>query len=149
MAFYSSTDNLLNNVVLNTNSLDKGDFPSLVGLIISSNGNSMTVQTEEDLFIAKAYVFQGGNIPVNEIVQFDSVNVANGKYTSNIDAMIENLIVGAASKYLNDSTYGTGGSAAWFRIRKVEVTYSFTGAVTTPTSSVANYKLVAEVYNQD
>lgn len=145
MAFNSTSDNLLNNVVVNTNNLDKGDFPSLVGLIVASTGDTFTVKTQADFIASGAYVFQGSNIPVNEIVQFDSVNVVAGKHTSDIDAMIENLITGAAGNYLTD----TGGNRAWFRIRKVEVNYSFTGAVVTPTNSVANYKLVAEVYNED
>ena len=145
MAFNSTSDNLLNNIVLNTDNLDKGDFPSLCGLIVASTGANFLIKTRAEFAASGAYVFQGSNIPVNEIVQFDSVNVSNGKHTSDIDAMIENLITGAAGDYLA----AAGGSRAWFKIRKVEVTYSFTGAVTTPTSSVANYKLVAEVYNED
>jgi hypothetical protein len=145
MAYNSTSDNLLNNVVENTNNLDKGDFPSLVGMIVASTGANFQRKTQADFIASKAYVFEGSNIPIAEIVQFDSVNVVSGKHFSYIDTMIEDLVVGAAGKYLTD----TGGARAWFRIKKVEVTYSFTGSTTTPASSVANYKLVAEVYNED
>jgi hypothetical protein len=145
MPYNSTSDNLLHNIVLNTDNLDRGDFPSLVGMIVASDGSNFQIKTQAELIAAKAYIFQGSNIPVNEIVRFDSVNVVNGKHTSDIDSIIETLIKTAAVNYLA----AAGGSRAWFKIRKVEVTYSFTGSTTTPTSSVANYKLVAEVYNED
>jgi hypothetical protein len=145
MAYNSTSDNLLHNIVLNTDNLDRGDFPSLVGMIVASTGANFQIKTQADFIASKAYVFEGSNIPITEIVQFDSVNVTNGKHTSDLDNMIEDLITGAAGRYLTD----TEGARAWFRIRKVEVTYSFTGSTVTPTNSVANYKLVAEVYNED
>jgi hypothetical protein len=145
MAYNSTSDNLLHNIVLNTDNLDRGDFPSLVGMIVTSTGAAATIKTQADLTASGAYVFQGSNIPVNEIVQFDSVNVSNGKHTSDIDSILENLITAAAVNYLAAS----GGSRAWFRIKKVEVNYSYTGATNTPIASAANYKLVAEVYNED
>ena len=147
MAFNSTSDNLLNNIVLNTdnlNNLDKGDFPSLVGLIVASTGSNFLIKTQADFIASGAYVFEG-DVPVQDIVVFEDVNVSSGKLTSDIDTLAVSLVQEAATDYLGK----TGGSRAWIKIKKIELTHLYTGATVIPTNSTATYKLTAEVYNQE
>jgi len=145
MPYNSTSDNLLHNIVLNTDNLDKGDFPSLVGMIIASDGSNFLARTQADLIESGAYIYEGTYISMPEIVQIYPVTVANGNHLSDIDTIIDALIRSAAGKYL----IITSGGRAWFKIKKVEFNYLYTGATAAPTSSTATYKLTAEVYNED
>lgn len=143
MAFNSTSDNLLHNIVLNTDNLDKGDFPSLCGLIVASTGANFLIKTQAEFAASGASVFQG-DVPVQDIVVFEDVNVGNGKLTSDIDTLAVSLVQEAATDYLAK----TGGSRAWIKIRKIELTHLYTGAATIPASSTATYKLTAEIYTE-
>lgn len=144
MAFNSTSDNLLNNIVNNTDLLDKGDFPNLCGLIVASTGANFLIKTQADFAASTAYIFQG-DVPVQDIVVFEDVNVTNGKLTSDIDTLAVSLVQEAAADYLAK----TGGSRAWVKIRKIELTHLYTGGAIVPTNSTATYKLTAEIYNED
>lgn len=153
MAYNSTTDNLLSNIVTNTNTLDQGDFTSLCGMIISSTGStgqSFIIRTPQELAAVRAsgsaLIYEGTNISVPEIVMFRLAPVVSGSYASDLDDMLYKLITEGADSYLAV----TGGSKAWIKIKKVELNYligttlSITGSNTT-----AAYKLTAEIFNEN
>jgi hypothetical protein len=145
MAYNSTTDNLLSNIVTNTSTLDQGDFPSLCGMIIESTGLTFVIKTPQQFAAAGASVYTGANgVSMKEIVGFLLVGVTDGKFSTNIDDALLTLITTTATDYLSI----TGGSRAFFIIKKVEVEYLMTAAVVPPANSSARYKLTAEVYNQ-
>ena len=143
MAYNSTTDNLLSNIVTNTDSAAQGDFPSLCGMIISSTGSNFLIKTPQDFAASSAYVYQG-DVPVKDIVVFELVNASSGKHTTDIDTLAVGLVKKAATDFLAI----TGGSRAWIKIRKIEVNYLMTAAVTIPANSTVTYKLTAEIYNE-
>ena len=144
MAYNSTTDNLLSNIVTNTDSAAQGDFPNLVGMIVASTGATFLIKTPQDFAASAAYVYEGSDIPIKDIVVFELVNATNGKHTANIDTLAVSLVKKAATDFLAI----TGGSRAWIKIRKIEVNYLMTAAVAIPASSTVTYKLTAEIYNE-
>ena len=145
MAYNSTTDNLLSNIVTNTDFIAQGDFPSLCGMIISSTGSNFLIKTPQEFAAAGASVYTGANgVSMKEIVGFLLVGVTDGKFSTNIDDALLTLITTTATDYLSI----TGGSRAFFIIKKVEVEYLMTAAVVPPANSSARYKLTAEIYNQ-
>jgi hypothetical protein len=149
MQFYSSTDNLLNNISNNTYNLDKGDFPSLVGLVFRHSGasiNALEASDEEGLRAANAYIWQDTYFSLQEMCTFLAVPATNGVHV--IDLSGENfkqLLYNITGKYL----LITGGSAAWMRIKKFECNYTVTASGTIPATTHVIYKMIVDIYNQN
>lgn len=148
MQFYSSTDNLLNNISSNTYGLDKGDFPSIVGLMFRGTGGLLAKASEETFRAAKTYVYEDTFLPIQEMCDILAVVVSSGKHVVDITSTtvyFEDMMKNIAGKYLGL----TGGSLAWMRIKKFECNYTVTASGTIPATTYAVYKLIVEIYNQD
>lgn len=149
MQFYSSTDNLLNNISNNTYSLDKGDFPSLVGLVFRHTGasiNALQASDEEALRAAKAYIWQDTYFSLQEMCTFIAVPATNGSHVIDLSGdNFKQLLYNIAGKYL----LLTGGGTAWMKIKKFECNYTVTASGSLPAATYAVYKMIVDIYNQD
>lgn len=148
MQFYASTDNLLNNISSNTYGLDKGDFPSIVGLMFRGTGGLLVKASEETFRAAKTYVYEDTYLPIQEMCDLLAVSVTSGEHVVDITSGVthfEDMMKNIAGKYLNL----TGGSIAWMRVKKFECNYTVTASASIPATTYAVYKLIVEIYNQD
>jgi hypothetical protein len=148
MQFYSSTDNLLNNISNNTYNLDKGDFPSLVGLVFRSNGSVLQRRSEEEFSAVKTYVYEDTFIPIQEMCDILAVLVSAGEHVVDLTTTagkFEDMMTNIAVKYINES----GTSLAWMKIKKFECNYTITASGTLPATTYAVYKLIVDIYAQD
>lgn len=148
MAFNSTSDNLLHNIVLNTDNLDKGDFPSIVGQVFRSTGSVLQKSSEVTFRATNTYIYEDTYLPIQEMCDLLAVPVTSGEHVVDITSTVthfEDMMNNIATKYLAL----TGGSIAWMRVKKFECNYTVTASGTIPATTYAVYKLIVEIYNQD
>ena len=148
MAFNSTSDNLLNNIVLNSNNLDKGDFPSLVGLVFRATSVAVQKSSEAEFRAAPTYVYDDTFFPIQEMCDLLAIPVTAGNHVVDLTSVatyFESMMVDISAKYLSL----TGGSRSWMKIKKFECNYTVTASGTLPATTYAVYKMIVDIYNED
>lgn len=144
MAFNSTSDNLLSNIVDNTNSLDKGDFPSVVNTLVKCDGaGNVDLKSIEQFKLSGATVFQGTYFPIKEWVYYTKeTTITDGKHLVDLENSLQTFIDNMAFDYLAIS----GGVAAWIVIKKIESIYFV--SPTAGDNATSTIKITADIYNE-
>lgn len=119
MAYYTTTESLLNDILISSNKNSNGDFPSWEGKFLYGAGTSFNGATPAIIGTNGAQKYSG----VEEVVYIMPANLeyaTTASYTSLVDlsdSAVGPMLQDISAAYLSL----TGGGTAYFQFRKVEL----------------------------